>query len=170
MQVLHYPNPILRTGGQPVTTFGSELESLAKDMLATMYESKGVGLAAPQVGLAMNLLVLNPTGEATTREHELVVVNPQILERKRLEYGQEGCLSFPGIYADVERHKAIVVRYQDLAGKTVELKDDDFVARIVQHEMDHLLGVLFVDRLSPTDRIRVRQSLERLEERWRAGA
>ena len=170
MQVVHYPNPVLRGGGKPVESFGKELETLAADMLATMYESSGVGLAAPQVGLAMNLLVLNPTGETTDRTDELVLVNPRILERKKIEYGQEGCLSFPSIYAEVERHKQIVVAYQDVTGKAIERKLGDFLARIVQHELDHLNGVLFVDRLSPADRLRVRTSLERLEERWRAGA
>lgn len=170
MEVVHYPNPVLRAGGKPVESFGQELEKVAAEMLATMYEAGGVGLAAPQVGLALNLLVLNPSGERNDRSDELVLVNPRICERKKREFGQEGCLSFPGIYAEVERHKDIVVTYQDLAGKALERKLSDFLARIVQHEMDHLQGVLFVDRLSPADRIRVRSNLERLEDRWRAGA
>jgi peptide deformylase len=170
MEVVIYPEPALRQGGKPVESFGTELTELAQQMLDTMYAQKGVGLAAPQVARSLNLLVLNPTGERSDRVDELVLVNPRILERKKLEFGQEGCLSFPGLYAEVERHKQIVVAWQDLEGKHVERKLDDFIARIVQHEMDHLQGVLFVDRLSPADRIRVRANLAKFEERFRARA
>lgn len=170
MEVVHYPDPVLRRGGKPIERFDPELTATAEQMLATMYAAGGVGLAAPQVGLELDLLVLNPSGDATDRKDEMVLVNPRILARKRLEYGQEGCLSFPGVYAEVERAKQIVLAYQDLSGKTLEVRSSEFIARIIQHEFDHLQGVLFVDRLSPTDRIRLRTSLERMEERFRARA
>ncbi|MCC6672839.1 MAG: peptide deformylase [Planctomycetes bacterium] len=167
LEVVHYPEPVLRRGGKPVTAFGPELRQLAEEMLATMYSSRGVGLAAPQVGRELDLLVLNPEGSLADRTQELVLVNPRILSRKRLEFGDEGCLSFPGIYAEVERHRDIVATWQDVEGRVQEGKASGFVARIIQHEMDHLQGVLFVDRLSPADRIRVKKQLEALERRAR---
>ena len=128
-----------------------------------MYAYKGVGLAAPQVGLELSLLVLNPSGEAGQADQELVMLNPKILSRKTLEFGEEGCLSFPSINAEVERHKKIRVSYQDLDGETQEVGFEDFLARIVLHEMDHLQGVLFVDRLSAAERVRVRGQLTDME-------
>jgi peptide deformylase len=166
LEVLKYPNPILRRGGEDVEAFDADLAAVAADMLRTMYEYRGVGLAAPQVGKGLNLLVLNPTGDPEDTADEQVLVNPKILSRKKMEYGEEGCLSFPGIYAEVERHSVIKVSYHDLQGEGYEMELDDFMARIVLHEMDHLQGVLFVDRLSAAERIRVRSKLLELERAW----
>ena len=163
LEVLKYPDPILRRGGKSVEEFGEELQTIAQQMLETMYSYKGVGLAAPQVGLGISLLVLNPSGDPEDRDEELVMQNPKILSRKTLEFGEEGCLSFPSIYAEVERHKKIRVSYQDLDGATHEVGFEDFLARIVLHEMDHLQGVLFVDRLSAAERVRVRGKLTDME-------
>jgi peptide deformylase len=170
MEVLKYPDPLLRRGGKDITQFDDGLQSTVEQMLDTMYQYRGVGLAAPQVGLALNLLVLNPTGTADEADDERVLINPRIKRRKKLEYGEEGCLSFPAIYAEVERHKDIVVEYQDVLGEPHEEHLDGFVARIILHEMDHLQGVLFVDRLSPAERIRVRSKLADLEKRFAAEA
>ena len=170
MEVLKYPDPVLRRGGKPIATFDADLRATAEAMLQTMYSYKGVGLAAPQVGLELSLLVLNPSGEPGDRREEMALCNPKIQTRKHLEFGEEGCLSFPGIYAEIERHRDIVVCYQDLDGKELEVPVDGFLARIVQHELDHLQGVLFIDRMSPADRIRVRNKLGDLEQRFRAGA
>lgn len=166
LDVLKYPNPILRRGGEDVAAFDADLAKIGRDMLHTMYQYQGVGLAGPQVGQALNLLVLNPKGDPADTADELVMVNPEILKRKQLEYGEEGCLSFPGIYAEVERHTEIRVRYQDLQGEKKETSFDGFMARIVLHEMDHLQGVLFVDRLSAAERIRVRGKLLDMEKSW----
>ncbi len=170
MEVLKYPNPLLRRGGRDITEFDDALRQTAQDMLDTMYSYRGVGLAAPQVGLDLNLLVLNPSGDKDEREGEMVVINPSIKSRKKLEYGEEGCLSFPSIYAEVERHFSIVLTYQDLEGSQQELKMEGFLARIILHELDHLQGTLFVDRLSPTEMIRVRGQLQSLEQEFQAKA
>jgi len=170
MQVLIYPHPVLRRGGKEVAAFGPELRTLADQMLDAMYLEGGVGLAAPQVGIEQKLLVLNPTGSRDDRTGELVIVNPKITGRRKLAWGEEGCLSFPGIHAEVERNVSVVVTYRDLAGALQELKASEWLARIIQHEMDHLEGVLFTDRLSPADKIRVRPLLEDLERRYKAPA
>ena len=170
LTVLKYPDPILRRGGKDIDTFDDALRQTAADMLGTMYAYRGVGLAAPQVGLDLNLLVLNPEGDPASADEEMAMINPKIVSRKTLEYGEEGCLSFPGIYAEVERHHAIVVEYQDLDGQAQKRKFEGFLARVILHEMDHLQGVLFVDRLSSAERIRVRGKLLDLEKEFEAKA
>lgn len=170
MEVLVYPDPVLRRGGQPVTVFDPALRELAERMLAAMYAEGGVGLAAPQVGVERKLLVLNPSGDAADRAGELVLLNPRITRKKGREFGEEGCLSFPGIQAEVERWVTITVAYQDLQGAERTLDAEGWLARIVQHELDHLDGVLFVDRLTSADKLRVRPKLQELEERFRAEA
>jgi peptide deformylase len=170
MEILIYPDPVLRRGGQPISVYDAALADTGKRMLEAMYRYRGVGLAAPQVGLEFDLLVLNPTGEPSDRAQEMVMCNPKIVSRKHLEWGEEGCLSFPGIYADVERHRDIVVAYRDLQGAEQTLPASGFLARVIQHEMDHLEGVLFVDRLSPVDRIRVKSKLLELERAHRTPA
>ncbi|MBX3464972.1 MAG: peptide deformylase [Planctomycetes bacterium] len=170
MEVLVYPDPVLRRGGKPIATFDQGLRQLADRMLVAMYEEGGVGLAAPQVGIEQKLLVLNPTGDAGDRAGELALCNPRITRKKGREFGEEGCLSFPGIQAEVERWVEITVAYQDLDGKEQVLTAKDWLARIVQHELDHLEGVLFVDRLTAVDKLRVKAQLAELEERFRARA
>jgi len=168
MQVLVYPNPLLRRGSVDVTRFDETLAATARELLAAMYEERGVGLAAPQTGIHLNLLVLNPTGDRAHPEEEKVLVNPKIVRQKGRAFAEEGCLSFPGIYGEVERATEIVVRYADLQGAEHEATYHDFLARIVQHEMDHLRGVLFIDRLSPADKVRIRPRLAELERRFGA--
>lgn len=168
MDVLIYPHPVLRRGGQPITEFDQDLRALADRMMEAMYEEGGVGLAAPQVGIEWKLLVLNPSGSKDDRSGERVLCNPKIVRKKKREFGEEGCLSFPGIQAEVERHVEITVVYQDLDGQEQSLKCDGWLARIVQHEIDHLEGVFFVDRLTATEKMRVKSQLLELEERYRA--
>lgn len=163
MEIVKYPDPVLRRGGKAVETFDQDLADTAATMLEAMYRMQGVGLAAPQVGLEISLLVLNPKGSPDDRAEEMVLINPKIKSKKNLEWGEEGCLSFPGIYAEVERHLEIVLAYQDLQGNEQTMKASEFLARVIQHEMDHLTGVLFVDRLSPADRIRVKSKLLEME-------
>ena len=163
MEIVKYPHPALRRGGKAVETFDQELADTAATMLEAMYRMQGVGLAAPQVGLELSLLVLNPKGDPADDADEMVLLNPKIKSRKHLEWGEEGCLSFPGIYAEVERHRDIVLGYHDLQGNEQTMKATEFPARVIQHEMDHLQGVLFVDRLSPADRIRVKSKLLELQ-------
>lgn len=163
-----YPEPVLRKRAEPVASFDAELEDTVAAMLECMYRSKGVGLAAPQVGLKKRILVVNPTGEPAD---ELVLINVEILDRSGpATLFEEGCLSFPGIYAEVERPERCRVRACDLSGQPLEREFDGFVSRIVQHEYDHLEGVLLVDRMSPADKIRNKAALEALVERYRARA
>lgn len=170
MQVLIYPDPVLRRGGQPITQFDPALRALAAEMMEAMYEEGGVGLAAPQVGIEHKLLVLNPTGSKQDRTGELVLCNPKLTRKKGREFGEEGCLSFPGIHAEVERWVDITVTYQDLDGKEQTLPANGWLARIIQHEIDHLEGVFFVDRLTSTEKLRVKQKLGELEAEFRARA
>lgn len=166
MEVRIYPDPVLRRGGKQVTTFDQSLRDTARAMFDAMYEQGGVGLAAPQVGLDLALLVLNPTGEPGEPAGELALVNPKIEKKKGKEFGDEGCLSFPGLYAEVERSIEIRVTYQDLDGKPQVLDCQDFLARVVQHEADHIQGVLFIDRLSSVEKMRVKQQILDLERRY----
>jgi peptide deformylase len=137
-----YPDDPLTRVAEPVTEFGPELARLAKDMLETMYAHEGVGLAGPQVGLARRLFVLHePDMEP------LCLVNPEISELEGREEGEEGCLSLPRIYAPVPRATRLRVQAFDPYGKALDFEARDFLARIIQHELDHLNGVVFLDRL-----------------------
>ncbi|MBZ0153754.1 MAG: peptide deformylase [Planctomycetes bacterium] len=170
MQVLIYPDPVLRRGGQPITQFDGNLRELAARMMEAMYEEGGVGLAAPQVGVEQKLLVLNPSGSMQDRAGELVLCNPKLTRKKGREFGEEGCLSFPGIHAEVERWIDITVGYQDLDGKEQTMSATGWLSRIIQHEIDHLEGVFFVDRLTATEKMRVKAKLVELESEYRARA
>ena len=166
MQIVHYPDPVLRKPAAAVETFDDELRDTVTGMLELMYGSRGVGLAAPQVGQSIQLLVGNDAGEPAETAKEFVLINPVITARKGWEWGEEGCLSFPGIYAEVERNAKITVESNDLDGTPKEQNFEGFAARVIQHELDHLEGKLFIDRLTPADRIRVRGKLKELEERY----
>jgi peptide deformylase len=170
MQVLVYPDPILRRGGRPVARFDAALRQLAAEMADAMYVEGGVGLAAPQVGIEQKLLVLNPAGDKKDRSQELVLCNPKLTRKKGREFGEEGCLSFPGIHAEVERWVEITVTYQDLDGAERTLSADGWLARIIQHEIDHLEGVFFVDRLTASEKLRVKAQLLELESEYKAKA
>jgi peptide deformylase len=166
--VVRYPDPVLRRVAEPVTDFGEDLHRTVEAMFQRMVASKGVGLAAPQVGISRRILVLNPTGERGPED--LVLVNPAIVARTGAEtLYDEGCLSFPGIYAEVKRPDRCTVRAQGLDGATFEREFDGFVSRIIQHEYDHLEGVLLVDRMSPADKLRHRAALQELVEAWQRG-
>jgi peptide deformylase len=153
-----YPSPVLRKVTPPISAFDEELQATVTGMLEVMYESGGIGLAAPQVGLGLRLLVINETGD-----QELVLVNPTITSRgKETTLYEEGCLSFPEIYAEVSRPDACTVQAQDVKGEALSLELTGFLSRIVQHELDHLEGILLVDRMSAGDKLRNRAALENL--------
>lgn len=142
LDVVYYPDDPLTQKADAVTAFDKKLDALAQNMLETMRALNGVGLAAPQVGLAKRLFVLQePEGP------EMCLVNPEIIDMEGREEGEEGCLSMPGIYAMVPRATRIRVRAQDLKGEPIELEAEHFLARIIQHEADHLDGILFPERL-----------------------
>ena len=135
-------DPVLRQVTTPVETVSEELRQLVKDMFATMYHARGIGLAAPQVGRTERITVVD------VDEQPLVLVNPQVMSASGRAKGEEGCLSIPDIYGDVERPRSVTVRAQDLEGQTFEIEATDLLARCLQHEIDHLDGKLFIDYLS----------------------
>jgi peptide deformylase len=158
LTILEFPDPRLRTKAQPVTVFDAALKQLAADMLETMYEAPGIGLAATQVNVHRQLLVLDVTEE---KNQPMVLVNPRIVSSEGSQTYQEGCLSVPGIYADVDRADRIRVEAQDAEGNALAFDADGLLAVCIQHEMDHLIGKLFVDYLSPLKRDMVRKKLEK---------
>lgn len=141
-KVVYFPDDPLTQRAKPVEAFGDKLQRLIDDMYETMHAHEGVGLAAPQIGLPKRLFVLRePEGEP------MVFVNPEIVSMEGREEGEEGCLSMPGVYAQVPRAVQIFVRAQDVAGEPFEMEAEKFLARIIQHETDHLNGILFPERL-----------------------
>jgi len=163
LDVVMYPSPALRAKNVPVRDFDARLEALAEEMFHVMYKTDGVGLSAPQVGVNVRLMVYNPEG-CPKRGEEYVLCNPKITKAStEADFMEEGCLSFPGVLGDVERHLWIQLVGQDLKGSPVQLKLRGWQARIVQHEYDHLDGVLYHDRMAPDQRERVRPGLTALE-------
>ena len=158
LSILEFPDKRLRTKAQPVSVFDAALKALADDMLETMYAAPGIGLAATQVNVHKQLLVLDVSDE---KNQPMVLANPKIIEREGSQTYQEGCLSVPGIFADVERADRIRVEAQDVEGKPLAFEADGLLAVCIQHEMDHLIGKLFVDYLSPLKRELVRKKLEK---------
>lgn len=156
-----YGDPVLRQKSGEVTAFDDELQRLAADMHETMHVYRGVGLAANQVGVAQRVIVVDVPVEEDERAI-YTLVNPEITSRSGSESGEEGCLSMPGIYEDVTRSLNVHVRAHDEFGKPFELDAEGYLARALQHEIDHIDGVLFVDRLSPLKRQFLRRTLESL--------
>ena len=162
MQLRLWPDPVLMRAAAPVTAFDAELAARVAEMYTVMYEEKGVGLAAPQVGWDARVLVLNPSGERKDESGALTVINPQILKKWGRGRAEEGCLSFPDIFVEVDRPVGVRLRWHDVKGALHEEDITEFPARIVQHEQDHLDGVTLWHRMSPVDRIRWRRELEEL--------
>jgi peptide deformylase len=158
LTILEFPDPRLRTRAKPVTAFDDALRQLAADMLETMYAAPGVGLAATQVNAHIRMLVAD-VSESHDTPH--VLVNPEILDRQGTAIGEEGCLSVPGYFDEVERAARVRVRAQGLDGKSFEMDADGLLAVCIQHEIDHLEGKLFVDYLSELKRTRIRKKLEK---------
>lgn len=164
LEVLLYGHPGLREKSVPVESFDDSLRELAAQMQRSMIMERGVGLAAPQVGRRIRMLLAED--ERGGRTQTLALVNPEIVQSSReQDFYNEGCLSLPELFADVKRPVEITVRYQDLDGVEHELTDDGFLARIIQHEFDHLEGVLFVDHLSALKRKLLARKLKNFQER-----
>ena len=152
MQILPYPHAALRWKSKPIQEINDDLRRVVSEMFELMYAAKGIGLAANQVGLPYRLFILNLTGDPEDKDEEIVFINPTILKRKGTTEGEEGCLSFPGMYGQVKRAAKIEVEAFDLKGECFEYSLDELAARAVQHECDHLDGVLFIDRMTETAR------------------
>ena len=163
MQVVHYPHPALRWKSQPVREINAQLRNTVQEMFDLMYESRGIGLAANQVALPYRVFVANPTGDPEEKDQEQVFINPEIVRRNGSEEGEEGCLSLPELYGPVRRAEQIVVVAFDLKGREFEMKLDDLPGRVVQHEIDHLDGVLFIDRMSEAKQREVQPRLAEFE-------
>jgi peptide deformylase len=167
MKIVHYPHPALRHAARPLTTIDKQLHLHVGEMKDLMYEARGLGLAATQVALPFQLLVMNITGDPHQPECEEVFINPVIVERKGSVDDEEGCLSFPGLYQKVRRAKTVKVHAYDLKGRLVEKVVNDLEARAWQHEIDHLNGVLFIDKMGPLARFAARGSVKDFERLFR---
>jgi len=158
LEILEFPDPRLRTRAAPVTRFDAALGQLIDDMFETMYAAPGIGLAASQVNVHQQLIVMDCGGE---RREPLVFINPEVLARDQVGVMEEGCLSVPGIFDEVERAQRVRVRALDREGKPFEVELEGLPAVCLQHEMDHLDGKLFVDYLSMLKRDRIRRKLDK---------
>jgi peptide deformylase len=165
LEIVLWPHPVLLGGTQPVEKVDEDLRKVVAEMRRVMFELRGVGLAAPQVGIAKRLMLVCPTGEPGD---EIVVINPEIKAPSGRETDSEGCLSFPGIYGEVERAQKIRVAYRDLDFRPKEMELEGWIARIFQHEADHLDGKVFIDRMTPESRERAQPLLEELRRGYAA--
>ena len=170
LKIVHYPEPVLLTVGKPVgeEEFNEDLKKLVADMFETMYSAGGVGLAAPQVGVSKRLFVMDvPTGEGES--NKIALINPEIITQEGEQYGDEGCLSFPGIYTKVRREVRTVVRYEDVFGNLQELDCTDLSARCVLHETDHCDGIIFLDRMTALKRELAKRKIKKLQKTGKWG-
>jgi peptide deformylase len=183
LQILEYGDPILRAKGKPIENIDDRIRELAANMIETMHAANGVGLAAQQIGEALQLTVLDVSlveDRPSTLKLDgkdvdpkaampLVLINPEIEMRGMPEVGVEGCLSFPEITGDIERSKSVIVRAQTLEGGTIEIEASGFLARAIQHEGDHLNGILFIDRMNSAAKAALSSRLKRLQKETRRG-
>jgi peptide deformylase len=163
MRILFYPDPVLRKRAREVDPLSEGLRELADEMLRTMKEASGVGLAAPQVGEGIRLFVASDTGEI---EDAIVCLNPKLEPFGPASQMEEGCLSVPGVRRDIRRSESVRLKWTDLDGNPQEGEFHGLLARIIQHECDHLDGVLFFERMSEADRLSIRDDLKALEEQY----
>ena len=160
-RILTYPDPVLRQKVEPVTSFDESLRELARDLAETMYAAPGAGLAANQIGVCLRVVVIDVSA-SKEEQKPLVLVNPEIIEKEGCLSEEEGCLSVIDYTAKVERFSRLLVRAQDLHGKTWEFPAENFFARVIQHELDHLDGILFIDRISSLKRTIYKKRLKKL--------
>jgi len=163
MKIVRYPHPALRHRSRPLTAIDKDVRLQAGHMLELMYENRGLGLAANQVAWPFQLIVLNETADPAQRDFEHVLINPVVLDRKGTMEGDEGCLSFPDLYQKVRRARTVKVQAYDLEGRPVEIVCSDMPSRILQHEIDHLEGVLYIDRMGDIGKMASRSYLAKFE-------
>src|SRR5215468_7194940 len=162
LEIVKWPNPVLENPGEHVTDFDDQLKKLVNDMFETMYAAPGVGLAAVQVGVLQRLFVMDCSGGKDPAQR-LVLINPEVLSVEGTQNGEEGCLSFPGIYTPVERSLRAIVRAQDLNGEYFEVDGMELTARCMLHETDHCDGIVFLDKMSPIKRELVKRKIKKLQ-------
>jgi peptide deformylase len=165
-EIRKYPDPVLMKVAEPVTEFGPRLKQVVEDMFLTMYEERGVGLAAPQVGISQRIYVIN-CDEGQPVEGELALINPQVVSVEGEQDGDEGCLSFPGMFARKKRPMRVTMRAQDTDGKWFEVTGEGLKARAFLHELEHLDGRVFVQDLDPVEFIKLRKELEQMKRAWK---
>lgn len=163
MQIVQYPHPTLRHVSKPLKRVDAELRSMVEQMFELMYDAQGIGLAANQVDLPYRLFVVNTTGDHDHKDQEQVFINPVITRRQGSAEAEEGCLSLPGLYAEVKRPEKISVQAYNLKGEEISADLEDLPARAVQHELDHLNGKLFIDHLSQTALMSLKDAIEEFE-------
>jgi peptide deformylase len=165
LPIVNYPEPVLLEVGKPVgeEEFGPQLEKLVADMFATMEKAGGVGLAAPQVGVSKRIFVMDTPGDDDGEHERHVVINPEIISVEGEQVGDEGCLSFPGLYQVVKREMRVIARAKNLKGEVFELDVANLAARCVLHETDHCDGIVFLDRMSPLKRDLAKRKIKTLQ-------
>ena len=164
MRLVFYPDPILLTPAETIGEITDEVRSKAREMVPFMELEGGVGLAAPQVGWGVRLLLASEDGDP---EQTQILINPRLVDAsKETEWGEEGCLSFPEIYGEVCRHVAVTVEATDIEGQLFTVEAGGFFARVLQHEIDHLDGKLFIDKMRREDKLKNKELLMQLKDRW----
>lgn len=166
LPIVHYPDPVLLTVSKPLADdeFNDDLKSLVSDMFETMGKAAGVGLAAPQVGISKRLFVMDVPADSDERERH-VLINPEIVHVEGEQNGDEGCLSFPGLYQVVKREMRVIARARDVNGEEFELDVADLAARCILHETDHCDGIVFLDRVSPLKRELAKRKIKTLQKK-----
>jgi peptide deformylase len=162
LKIVTWPNPILEIPADPVTQFNGDLKQIVDNMFETMYSAPGVGLAAVQVGLPKRLFVMDCSGGKDPAQR-VVMINPEVVSMEGKQNGEEGCLSFPGIYFGVERNLRAVVRAHDVNGQEFELDGTELTARCMLHETDHCDGIVFLDKMTPLKREIVKRKIKKLQ-------
>ena len=166
-RIVPHPHPALRYESRPVSQIDDDLRASVRAMFDLMYEARGIGLAANQVALPFRFFVLNLTADPAQPDQEQVFLNPVIVKRHASIEDEEGCLSFPGLYAKVQRARKVRVKGYDLQGNEIDLEAEDLLSRAIQHETDHLSGRLFIDYLGPLSRHPLKPKLKDLETKYR---
>ncbi len=162
LKIVTWPNPILETPADPVTDFSGDLKKLVDNLFETMYSAPGVGLAAVQVGVPKRLFVMD-CSVGKDPEQRVVMINPEVVNVEGKQDGEEGCLSFPGIYFNVERNLRAIVRAHDVNGKEFEIDGTELTARCMLHETDHCDGIVFLDKMTPLKREIVKRKIKKLQ-------
>lgn len=162
LEIVNYPAPVLLTVGKPVERFDERLETFVNDLFETMYAAKGVGLAAPQVVASSRIFVMDCSG-GEDESQRIAAINPEVLHAEGTQTGDEGCLSFPGLYVPITRNQRAVLRAQDVKGNWFELDGEDLTARCILHETDHCDGIVFLDRMTILKREMAKRKIKRLQ-------
>lgn len=163
LPIVHYPEPVLLSVGKPVDDFDGDLEKLVADMFLTMEDARGVGLAAPQVGVGRRLFVMDTPEDEDNERQRHVLINPEMIHVEGEQVGDEGCLSFPGLYQVVRREMRVIARAQNLKGEQIEIDVKDLAARCILHETDHCDGIVFLDRMTPLKRQFAKRKIKALQ-------